>query len=108
MKSILAEDMTSPPSLILPLREEMEFLIRTGILPHSRSHFRSEKEEQVYLRRLRLRLTRRKSRRMSQEIEKQNENEEQKESLDKTAKALSFCGPTWDRTKHLLIMSQLL
>ncbi|MNV01099.1 hypothetical protein D3C71_912870 [compost metagenome] len=27
-----------------------------------------------------------------QRNEKQNENEEQKESLDKTAKALSFCG----------------
>lgn len=33
-----------------------------------------------------------------QRNEKQNENEEQKESLDKTAKALSFCGVGGVRT----------
>ncbi|MNY23738.1 hypothetical protein D3C86_1574160 [compost metagenome] len=48
-------------------------MLRTGILPHSRSHSRSEKER-------------------ARRNEKQNENEVQKESLDKTAKALSFCG----------------
>lgn len=57
---------------LIPASNRDSFLILVLI-------FRSEKEEQVYLRRLRLRLTRRKSRRMSQEIEKQNENEEQKE-----------------------------
>ena len=73
MKLVLAGDLTTPPSLILPRREETKLILRTRILPHSRSHFRSEKER-------------------VRKNEKQNENEEQKESLDKTAKALSFYG----------------
>jgi hypothetical protein len=63
MKSRLMGDLGLPSSLVLLQRRKLRSFFEPRFLPHSRSHFRSEKE----------RATRN---------EKQNENEEQKESPD--------------------------